>query len=552
MLTEILDRVWTPTVLYALFAYAIWSARFINEKICLGLLAASTVYYASLVFKAVKHDRLIHRLGNRAPVKRTYYPFGLGLLFEAVWYFSHHRNHEFWWGFFGKYKSYTVESEVLGGRLVFTADEENIKAILATQFRDYGKGEQFQKEWNDFLGLSIFTTDGERWHHSRSLLRPQFIKDRVSDLHTFENHVQHLLPLLKGSHDGSIVRADDLFFRFTLDAATDFLLGKSVDSLLTGQSEFAEAFAIVQNTQGTIARAGPMRWMIPMKRFYQSLDIMNRFVGEYIDRALALSQDELEKVSKSDEGYTFLHALASYTRERAVLRDQIIAVLLAGRDTTAVTLSWLFYELSKNPEIVKKLRKEVGDSVGWERLPTYDDLKSMRYLQHTLNETLRLYPVVPYNVRVALKDTTLPRGGGPDGTEPIGIAKGEYTSSTIDFSRDADQKLDTPIGYSTFIMQRRPEIYPDASTGFPDYLEFVPERWDNWTPKSWTYIPFNGGPRICIGQQFALTEMAYTVVRILQTFDRLECKQYEHPGFRSDIVLQPNSGVSMVFHQGAA
>ncbi len=98
-------------------------------------------------------------------------------------------------------------------------------------------------------------------------------------------------------------------------------------------------------------------------------------------------------MTKSDEGYTFLHALASYTRDRDVLRDQLVAVLLAGRDTTAVTLSWLFYELSKRPQIVEKLQQEIESFVGLDREPTYTDLKSMRYLQHTLNETLRLYPV---------------------------------------------------------------------------------------------------------------------------------------------------------------
>ena len=333
------------------------------------------------------------------------------------------------------------------------------------------------------MGLSIFTTDGKQWHDSRSLLRPQFIKDRVSDLHTFEKHAQKLVQLLAGSHNGATVRADNLFYRYTLDAATDFLLGKSVDSLDNGQTEFAQAFADVQNAQSLIARAGPLQGWVPKKKFRAGLKVLNRFVVSYIDTALQLPPEELEKKTKSDEGYTFLHAIAAYTRDRDVLRDQLVAVLLAGRDTTAVTLSWLFYELSKSPHVVEKLRQEIISFVGPEQQPTYENLKNMRYLQHTLNEVLRLYPVVPYNVRVALEDTTLPHGGGPNGDEPIGVLK------------------DTPVGYSTFVLQRRADIYPPSSSEFPHYLAFAPERWDRWTPKSWTYIPFNGGPRICIGQR---------------------------------------------------
>ena len=132
---------------------------------------------------------------------------------------------------------------------------------------------------------------------------------------------------------------------------------------------------------------------MPRKSFYKALTVLNNFVNQYIDQALQLPQEDLEKITKSDEGYTFLHALASYTRDRKVLRDQIVAVLLAGRDTTAVTLSWLFYELSRHPEVVQRLRQEILKFVGTDGKPTYSDLKGMRYLQHTLNETLRLYPV---------------------------------------------------------------------------------------------------------------------------------------------------------------
>lgn len=94
-----------------------------------------------------------------------------------------------------------------------------------------------------------------------------------------------------------------------------------------------------------------------------------------------------------------LHALAATsTRDRKVIRDQIVAILLAGRDTTAGMLTFLFYELSGHPEIVATLRSEIELTVGTERVPTYEDLKNMRYLQHCLSEALRLYPSVPFNV----------------------------------------------------------------------------------------------------------------------------------------------------------
>ena len=138
--------------------------------------------------------------------------------------------------------------------MVFTADPENIKAILATQFGDYGKGRPFHEDWKGFLGDSIFTTDGEEWHQSRQLIRPQFIKDRVSDLKVFEEHTQVLIQQILRKRGG--VDVSDLFFRYTLDAATHYLLGRSVGSLETPEQDFAVAFAEVQHVQNLIARAG--------------------------------------------------------------------------------------------------------------------------------------------------------------------------------------------------------------------------------------------------------------------------------------------------------
>lgn len=176
-----------------------------------------------------------------------------------------------------------------------------------------------------------------------------------------------------------------------------------------------------------------------------------------------------------------------------------------------------------------RLRQEIHETLGYQNAPTYADLKSMKYLQAVMNEAMRLYPAVPFNSRAALHDTTLPRGGGADGMQPVGIPR------------------DTRIAYSTLSMQRREDLYP-ASPELKPAHEFSPERWASWNPKAWQFIPFNGGPRICIGQQFALTEMAYTIVRILQRFDRVEYRSPEpFIPIKAEIISQPAFPVQLAF-----
>ena len=95
--------------------------------------------------------------------------------------------------------------------------------------------------------------------------------------------------------------------------------------------EFADAFAEVQRVQSIIARAGPLNKLVPRWTFYKGLKVIKEFVNPFIEPALRLSPDGLAAKTKSESGYTFLHALASYSRDRKVLRDQLVAVLLAGR-----------------------------------------------------------------------------------------------------------------------------------------------------------------------------------------------------------------------------
>ncbi|KAL8845606.1 MAG: hypothetical protein Q9176_000242 [Flavoplaca citrina] len=395
-----------------------------------------------------------------------------------------------------------------------------------------GKGESFTRDWQDFLGHGIFATDGEEWAASRQLLRPFFAQNRVRDLDIFETHVQELLLLMKGQ--GKEIDISELFYGYTLDAATDFLLGRSVGSLGNADAQFARAFGDVQRIQNIRQRAGPFQVLVPLKKFWEGLKVMDAFIEPFVQDALNHTPEELdEKETESSSGSTWLQSVARFTRDPKVIRDQIVNILLAGRDTTAGTLSFLFKELSAHPVAYFKLRREILEKVGGSQAPTYDDLKNMPYLQHCISETLRLYPSVPFNMRIALKDTTLPRGGGHDGLSRVGIKK------------------DTIIGYAPRHLHLNPNMYPAASASSPPVQAFCPERWETWTPRPWQYIPFNGGPRICIGQQFALTEIGYTTVRIVQKFDRLE--KYWGVGddmVKSEIVLSPATGVRVGFYSG--
>lgn len=133
-------------------------------------------------------------------------------------------------------------------------------------------------------------------------------------------------------------------------------------------------------------------------------------------------------------------------------------ILLAGRDTTATLLSWVFIVLTKNPHVFNKLRESIladfGPAPSPDKPITFASLKSSKYLQHVLHETLRLHTSVPLNSRVAARDTVLPVGGGTDGTKPVAMRKGQQ------------------VNFTPYILHRRRDLWGE------DVEEFKPERWE--------------------------------------------------------------------------
>lgn len=115
------------------------------------------------------------------------------------------------------------------------------------------------------------------------------------------------------------------------------------------------------------------------------MDTLNNFISPFVERAISMSKSESKDDEDSEKNFT--HSLSMFTRDRKVLRDQLVSTLLAGRDTTACALSWLFYELAYHPNIFSRLREEVLNTLGKHKIPTYEDLKGMKYLQWCLNES---------------------------------------------------------------------------------------------------------------------------------------------------------------------
>lgn len=420
----------------------------------------------------------------------------------------------------------TLKLQVAGSQIIVTKDPENIKAILSTQFNQFSLGLR-HGQFFPLLGDGIFTLDKEGWKHSRAMLRPQFAREQVAHVKLLEPHVQLLARHVDKAHGGQF-DIQELFFKFTLDSATEFLFGESVGLLqdasigatppldVPGREDFAQLFGYSQRVLARRAGFNKLYWLYKPEQFKQLSDAIHQFTDFYVNRVLSLLPAELEENSKG--GYTFLYELAKQTRDPKVLRDQALNILLAGRDTTAGLLSFMFHELARYPEVFTKLRLEVVSVFGEGDDAQIDDisfelLKKCEYLKAVINETLRLYPSVPSNSRRVEQDTTLPRGGGVNGDKPVFVAKGLLVS------------------YQVYSMHRDPKYYGK------DAEDFRPERWfeESTRKLGWAYLPFNGGPRICLGQQFALTEASYVTVRLLQMFRDIE--NYNNDEIRLDTHL---------------
>ncbi len=399
---------------------------------------------------------------------------------------------------------HTFQSKPFGTTMVFTIEPRNLQAVFATDFANWGVQPMRLYGFEPFVGKGIMCSDGAFWEHSRAMIKPTFAKTQIADLHlrAYAIHVHKLLHLIP--RDGSTVDLQPLFAQLALDSSTEFLFGESVGTLepstvsLDAKS-FLEAYNYGQTAVGRRLQLPKWNFLTEDKKFSASCKIAHSFVDAYIAKALRYF-DETQADIKRPERYVLAHELLKKTKNRDDVRNQLLNVFLPAHDATGVALTNVFFNLARNPHVYAKLRQEISEMGDRETKWTFERLKSLRYLQYVINESFRLNPPIGTNTRMALRDTCLPTGGGPSGygTSSIYVRKGDI------------------ISFSFYALHRRQDLFGN------DANVFRPERWENLRPGHWSYLPFGGGPRVCPGQQLALTEVGYTVVKILQTFQKIE------------------------------
>ncbi|KAK4102058.1 cytochrome P450 [Parathielavia hyrcaniae] len=422
---------------------------------------------------------------------------GLDSFFDGLRALKSHRLLDFYAGRFASHGN-THYSIALGKWLVMTNEAENIKTILSTKIDDWPIAGPRLLGALPVLGPnSIFTSNGEAWHRARALLKPSFVRDQVADLECFDRHIGNMLSKIPA--DGAAFDMQKLLLDMTMDSSTDFLLGYSTNLLTKASPEaeqFVRNFEYGSRESAKKARLGHMLYYLPHRELQTAVDALREYVRFYLKRAMA---EKAHQAGARDRSYVFLDELLKADPPEDYTVDQIVSILIAGRDTTAVAMTAVFYFLARDSAAVDKLRAEISSTSISDEAPTWEQLKHMKYLNNVIKEALRLFSPIGTNSRTSNKETVLPRGGGKDGSQPILVPKG------------------TPVRWSSHVLQRSKEVYG------PDADEFRPERWEDLRV-SWQYIPFSGGPRICPGQQFALTQIAYTLFKFFRVFQAVEAR----------------------------
>jgi cytochrome P450 len=397
---------------------------------------------------------------------------------------------------------------------------KDVEHILKTKFENYHisvglRGDNLR----DFLGDGIFNADGHMWLLQRKLAAREFSANRFR---TFMSEVFHraalkLTRVLESEVNAApkgqraVVDMHQWFFTLTLDAFSEIAFGLDLGGLDGKPQPFIQAFDKCQAQCFNRCEKHSGIWKLmkllnlgPERDMKKALKVIDDFVYSLMDDLLAGTRQlhssthtrdgEEEEKAEDDLLRRLLPAAkkddGSY--DRVLVRDMLLSLVIAGRDTTAASMSWTMWELMKNPQCVDAILEELDTATGPQGHPTFDNVAGCHYLQAVLSESQRLHPSVPFEPRTALEADVLP-----------------FTKIPVEPGQT--------VGYCNYASGISPKIWG------PDAAEFKPTRWieaDGTCRKEdqYKFPAFNGGRRLCLGMDMANLEMKVVLGVLLRKF----------------------------------
>ncbi|ONK79512.1 uncharacterized protein A4U43_C01F7110 [Asparagus officinalis] len=387
--------------------------------------------------------------------------------------------------------------------LTYVASISDPRRILRDNSKAYSKG--ILAEILEFvMGTGLIPADGEIWRVRRRAIVPALHQKYVAAMISLFGEASNRLcdKLDAAASDGEDVEMESLFSRLTLDIIGKAVFNYEFDSLSVDNGIVEAVYTVLREAEMRSTSPIPT-WEIPIwkdisprqKKANEALKLINTTLDELIAICKRMvEQEELQfhEEYMNEQDPSILHFLLASGDDVSSkqLRDDLMTMLIAGHETSAAVLTWTFYLLSQNPRVMAKLQEEV-DTVLGDRFPTIEDMKKLKYTTRVINESLRLYPQPPVLIRRSQENDVL-------GKYPI--TRGE------------------DIFISVWNLHRSPKHWVDAE-------KFNPERWPldgpnpNETNQNFSYLPFGGGPRKCVGDMFATFETVVATAMLVRRFN---------------------------------
>ncbi|XP_011699841.1 PREDICTED: cytochrome P450 9e2-like [Wasmannia auropunctata] len=434
--------------------------------------------------------------------------------------------------------------------VVMIRDPDLIKTIAVKSFDLFPDHRGFIDEVNDPLfGKNLFSLRGDRWRDVRTLLSPAFTSSKMKAMFKLMSECADNFTdfLSKLPADKNVMEMKNIFTRYTNDVIATCAFGISVDSMRNPTNEFyvygkdATTFSTLRNIKFYFVRSMPViTKMLGLK-----------FVGDHVRRFFKdlISNTIHTRDAKNIVRPDMLQLMMETRGKRGPGKEltiedmtaQAFVFFFGGFDTVSNLMCFAAHEIAVNPDVQAKLRDEINEVLKTTNGElTYDALNEMQYLDAVVNETLRLWPIAIFLDRVSVEDFELPPA--LPGDKPLLLKKG------------------SSIWFPVFGLHRDPKYFEKPN-------EFHPERFLDENKKdinSAVYVPFGLGPRMCIGNRFALLETKVMLFHLLTRCDLKMCAKTPHPlrlckqnfalmaegGFWLKIQPRDNANNTIVFSNG--